>query len=90
MNNCNEEHLCNCGTASETPHETGTLGCTRQMSDITPVRNIDKINTHQEWKVGDHSVSDYTLKWQRGYRQYDCGCWARAEGSTNSLPDEFG
>jgi predicted nucleotidyltransferase len=90
MKNCNKEHLCSCGKATHYPHETGKSGCTRRISSITPIRNAEKVNTHQEWQVGDHSVSDYTLKEQRGYRQYECGCWTRARESTNSLPDEFG
>ena len=88
MKDCKKKHLCNCGTATKNPHETGKLGCTRSMAEFSPVRDPGKANTHQEWWMGNHSISGYTLKWQRGYRQYSCGCWARGRESTNSLPDE--
>ena len=85
---CEKKHFCSCGTSTHTPHEVGEGGCTRSMAELHPVRNPEKANTHEEWWMGNHSISDYTLEWQRGYRQYDCGCWARGRESTNSLPDE--
>jgi hypothetical protein len=86
---CTAKHLCNCGVATHAPHDTGQNGCQRVMAK-PPMHKPENAGTHSEWDIGTHSVSDYTLKWQRGYRQYSCGCWTKAKESTNSLPDEFG
>ena len=81
MSECNGYHRCNCGTGEPTPHNVGTGGCVRFLTDA-PVKNGDM------WIVDDAIVTDYTLRWQRGYFQHDDGCWSRWEGSVNSLPDE--
>lgn len=73
------DHQCSCGTATHTPHETGTCGCVRYMTEAPAVRPDDR------WFVDGHEITDYTLRQQRGYHQHDCGCWSRWPGSENSI-----
>lgn len=73
------DHRCSCGTATHTPHETGTCGCVRHMTEAPEVRPDGR------WFVDGHEMTDCTLRQQRGYHQHDCGCWSRWRGSTNSV-----
>lgn len=75
------KHLCYCGTGSTTPHVVGEGGCVRFLTKA-PVPDGDG------WVVDGHHITNYTLKHQRGYHQYECGCWSRWPGSTNLLSDE--
>lgn len=72
-------HVCHCGTASEAPHEIGTKGCSRFLTEAPAVRPDDR------WLVGGEEITDYTLRQQRGYYQHECGCWSRWLGSDNSI-----
>ena len=79
---CSAFHECSCGTGKPTPHNIGDGGCLRFMTEA-PRRFEDG-----DWFVDGHVVTDYTLRFQRGYYQHKDGCWSRWEGSVNSLPDE--
>lgn len=78
---CNETHLCNCGTASKTPHQVGKDGCERYMTR-PPKKTGDGM-----YKVDGSTITEFTLRQQRGYSEQPCGCWSRWSGSVNSLPD---
>lgn len=73
------DHTCHCGTATVTPHQTGTHGCQRFM---TPAP--DKLSGDR-WFVDGKIITGYSLREQRGYHQHRCGCWSRHEGSENSI-----
>lgn len=85
---CEFKHPCCCGTATHTPHEVGKDGCKRFMTEAPELIPPDNRQGFNQWTVDGHPVSDYTLRFQRGYSQISCGCWSRWEGSVNSLPDE--
>lgn len=63
-------HDCYCGTGYGTPHETGTNGCIRFMTDVPDL---------------SEGVTEYVYKKQRGYHQHSCGCWTTHGDSANSL-----
>jgi hypothetical protein len=65
------KHTCYCGTGGSTPHEIGTNGCVRFMTDPP------------EMLPGE--TLDYPYKQQRGYSRHLCGCWSRWPGSENPL-----
>jgi len=78
---CDHAHICGCGTASQSPHLIGELGCVRFMVKAPrPVSCAD-----DRWIVDGQNVTGYTLRDQRGYYQHPCGCWSRSPGSTNSI-----
>lgn len=64
------DHTCHCGGLNHA-HQTGERGCLRVMT-VPPEKQGDSY-----WRVGGHSITDYTLKEQRGYYQHPCGCWSR-------------
>ena len=72
-------HSCTCGMAEQTPHEVGTHGCVRYMTEAPAVRPDD------HWLVDGETITGYTLRQQRGYWQHPCGCWSRWVGSDNSI-----
>ena len=76
---CKHDHACHCGTATHAPHETGTEGCVRYMTEAPEPKPGER------WYVDGHEITDYTLKQQRGYHQHPCGCWSRWPGSSNSI-----
>ena len=73
------DHDCNCGTGKSTPHKTGTEGCVRYMIEA-PIPFEDDY-----WIVDGRQITDYTLRYQRGYHQHPCGCWSCWPDSSNSL-----
>lgn len=75
------DHSCHCGTASRAPHETGTLGCVRFITE-SPVHVPP-----DRWLVDGGEITDFTLRQQRGYHRHPCGCWSRWPGSSNSIED---
>lgn len=78
---------CHCGTATETPHETGTCGCQRFVVPAPvkvgshPDLGCDMWITHEDITA----ITDYTLREQRGYHLHEGGQWTRWNGSSNSL-----
>lgn len=79
------EHSCHCGTASHTPHETGTDGCVRSIvATPKPAPNHPE-HGFQMWEVDGHVITDFTLRQQRGYYQHPCGCWSSHGDSVNSI-----
>jgi len=75
---CSVPHPCNCGTVPM-PHNVGENGCVRRMTK-SPVKTEDG-----NWIVDDAIITDYTLRYQRGYHQHECGCWSWWNDSVNSL-----
>lgn len=89
MKNCQAIHLCSCGEGEGINHPIGKTGCNRFIPDTFPeILGSDPDDEHNRWIVDGHLITEYTLKFQRGYHQHPCGCWSRWEGSVNSLPDE--
>lgn len=86
MTTCNEKHMCFCGTGpgGSGGHPTNEDGCVRYMVEA-PVRSETMYLGEALWKVGDHEITDYTLRHQRGYSNLPCGCWSRWPGSKNSI-----
>lgn len=84
---CPYPHLCHCGTANKPGvHLTGHCGCKRFMVETPGPVKVEPCDTFwQEWLVDGHQITDFTLKYQRGYFQHDCGCWSRWPGSDNSI-----
>lgn len=80
--------ICHCGTASHAPHETGKNGCERYEAEAPQPFGIVPETGADMWLVDGHLITDYTLRFQRGYAQHECGRWTRWAGSVNSLPDE--
>ena len=83
------DHSCHCGTATTTPHETGTCGCVRTMVQAPNPAGIHEWLKCPMWDVGDRDgqpITDTTLKEQRGYHEHPCGCWSCHE-STNSIDE---
>lgn len=73
------DHICHCG-GEAAAHQTGTGHCLRYMT-IPP-----KQAPYGRWIVeGDETITDFTLRQQRGYHQHPCGCWSRSIGSENSI-----
>lgn len=77
-------HACHCGTGKPTPHETGTGGCVRTMVEA-PIKSLNMSADPYCWLVDGRQITDYTLRYQRGYYQHGCGCWSRSPGSVNSI-----
>ena len=93
MADMKHNHTCHCGIATETPHQTGTKGCPRFLTEAPmPAPRDEELRCEMWWVDDDYQhrgpVTDTTLKRQRGYKQHPCGCWSRSPGSTISLPDE--
>jgi len=77
--------ICHCGTATHTPHETGTHGCVRRVvTSPIPAGPHPDLGC-ETWLVNGHRITDYTLRHQRGYTQHACGTWTSHGDSVNSL-----
>lgn len=80
------EYQCYCGTGATTPHYVGTQGCVREIV------NAPRPTKEGDWEVEEgeefQTISEYTMKQQRGFEQHECGGWSRWPRTTNSLPDE--
>jgi hypothetical protein len=72
-------HTCHCGTAKQSPHQTGTDGCVRFIAE-SPLPTASG-----NWIVNGNEITDFTLRRQRGYHQHPCGCWSTHGDSVNSL-----
>lgn len=75
------DHRCSCGSNPTTPHPVGEGGCQRRLTEA-PVKVA---NDADMWIAEGSTITDYTLREQRGYSQFPCGCWSRWPGSKNSL-----
>jgi hypothetical protein len=84
INSCKKTHKCNCGGKSG-EHLISDGGCHRFMT-TTPIKSI---NMPDMWDVDGHSITDYTLRYQRGYSQHGCDCWSTWGGSVNSLEGDW-
>ena len=74
------DHACGCGTSqSDHGHIIGHLGCVRSMVDAPTLMSDG------QWLVGGFLITDYTLRYQRGYHQHPCGCWSSHGESENSI-----
>lgn len=79
---CKSKHMCGCGEAITSPHEVGTFGCKRLMTN-KPIQLDGGM-----WNVEGQIVTDYTLRFQRGYYFHDaCGCASRYPESTISMAE---
>jgi len=76
---------CYCG-GIKNPHFIEDEGCYRKIvRSQTPVKKPNNM-----WRVNGATITDFTLKQQRGYALHSNGQWSKPKngGSTNSLPDE--
>jgi hypothetical protein len=76
--------VCGCGGLNKT-HHVADLGCYREVVESpTYIGQTEKgINM---WRVGLHSITEFTLIQQRGYHHHGKGIWSRAKGySENSV-----
>lgn len=73
------DHQCWCGTATRAPHETGTEGCVRKMTEAPALQENGK------YLVAGHEITHYSLFDQRLHYKHPCGCWSKAPESTNSI-----
>ena len=80
LTNCPHSHPCHCGTAVETPHESGEKGCSRKF-ETKPLIEF----ANDRWFIHGHLITGFTLRSQRGYEQYPCGCWTHWDDSINSI-----
>jgi len=74
------DHRCRCGTATHTPHQIGRDGCKRFMST-----DVVFVWCDGWYFVNGAVITEYTLRFQRGFSQHPCGCWSQWGGSVNSL-----
>ena len=81
--NMKHNHTCYCGTSYKSRgHETGKDGCIRFMVEAPIKKENDR------WEADGVEITDFSLRQQRGYHQFDCGCWSRWPGSSISLSEE--
>jgi hypothetical protein len=78
--------MCNCGTASQSPHEIGKFGCVRFLTTAPVLVGKHPVLDCNMWDTGDNEpITEYSLISQRGYYQHQDGQWSRWESSTNSI-----
>lgn len=70
-------HDCFCGGLS-TPHQLGTLGCYRELTEAP------KELANDFWEVAGHVIHGNQLRGQRLYWRYACGCWSCPKSDDDS------
>lgn len=70
----NHDHSCHCGTGPD-----------RAYPHETGQEGCVRLMTDPP----DPTLSEFTIKQQRGYHQHPCGCWSRFPDSVNSLEGEW-
>lgn len=78
-------HECYCGTATHVPHGIGKSGCQREITSNPDKFGSDLETNSPMWLVDGQIITEYTLKFQRGYYEHPCGCWSRF-GPDDSSP----
>lgn len=84
---CADNHMCACGGKGSL-HVIGADGCFREMTaSPTPAGKHAELGC-DTWIMPDEdgAITDFTLRQQRGYHRYECGCWSKSSaGSSNSI-----
>lgn len=75
---------CYCGTATHAPHAIGKSGCQREITASPDKFGTDPDTDSPMWLVDGQIITEYTLKFQRGYFEHTCGCWSRFGSDDNS------
>lgn len=86
--------LCHCGGGARTPHSVGVDKCFRyHVTDHSELPRNFRIDDRGFLilDVGTNTITDYTLKQQRGYSEDKCGNWTRpkSKDSVNSLQGDW-
>jgi hypothetical protein len=91
--------VCSCGGVSTSHHPLGENGCFRyhvtDSNELPTNRRLaegvgGEVSTWV-WDIGGHTITEYTLLYQRNYSQHDNGEWSRpkTKDSTNSLEGDW-
>ena len=94
MNRSESKIICSCGGGARTPHDIGINGCARyrvtKTNELPTKFRIDE-RGFLVCDVGNNTITDYTLRQQRGYSEHKCGNWScpKSKDSINSLTGDW-